>query len=154
MRKYVFIGIGSFFGAIARYYIRSIPIVWYQGNIPLNTLAINISGSFLLALILTASLEVREFDPDIRLGLTTGFLGAFTTFSALCKETVFLLISRDYFSAVSYLTVSTLLGLGAAYCGVMLARKALGKPARGKNTPEESAELLEEEPIELERDVK
>lgn len=154
MRKYIFIGIGGFFGAIARYYIRSIPIVGYQGVIPLNTLAINISGSFLLALILTVSLEIWELDPDVRLGLTTGFLGAFTTFSTLCKETVTLLISGDYFSAVSYLTASTLLGLGAAYCGVMLAREGLRKLAKGKNRPGKLAALLEDESIELESDVK
>lgn len=154
MRKYVFIGIAGFFGAIARYYIRSVPLVGYHVNIPLNTLAINISGSFLLALILTVSLEIRELDPDIRLGLTTGFLGAFTTFSTLCKEAVTLLNRGDYFSAVSYLILSTLLGLSAAYCGVVLARKGIGKLVRSKSTPKELTKQLAGDIIELESDVK
>jgi len=96
----------------------------YQVAVPLNTLTINIAGSFILAFILTFALEVREVNPDIRLGLTMGFLGAFTTFSALCKETVGLLQNGDYFFAISYITISIILGLGLAYVGIVLARKA------------------------------
>jgi len=99
----------------------------------------------LLALILTVSFEIWEFDSDIRIGITTGLLGAFTTFSTLCKETAELLGSGDYFSAVSYVTVSAMLGLGAAYFGIVLAREVLAKFMRGKEKPEEL--------LEIERDV-
>jgi CrcB protein len=97
MRKYVFISIGSFLGAIFRYLIKLIPISGYHEHVPLNTLMINITGAFILALIMTVYLEVWHFDADVRLGITTGFLGAFTTFSALCKETVGLLQSEIIF---------------------------------------------------------
>ena len=123
LRKYIFVGGGGFIGAILRYSIEQIQIYNYQEKVPLNTLFINISGAFLLALILTAAFEVWEMDADIRLGITTGLLGAYTTFSTLCKETVGLMQSGDYYSAISYITVSTMLGLGAAYFGVVLSRK-------------------------------
>ncbi|MPN30267.1 putative fluoride ion transporter CrcB [bioreactor metagenome] len=68
------------------------------------------------------ALSVREFDPDIKLGLTVGFLGAFTTFSALCRETVDLLGRGDYFFALAYMILSVVLGLLGAYAGISLIR--------------------------------
>lgn len=127
MRKYVFISIGGILGAIARYAIEGIHIYRYHENVPINTLLINITGSFLLALILTTAFEVWEFDADIRHGLATGFLGAYTTFSTLCKESVNLLKEGFYFSAVSYITVSAMLGLAAVYFGTVLARELVAK---------------------------
>jgi CrcB protein len=127
VRKYIYISIGGVLGAVSRYLINGIHIYHYHENVPVNTLVINVAGSFLLALILTTAIEVWEFDADLRIGITTGFLGAFTTFSALCKETVGLLNEGFYFSAISYITVSTMLGLAAAYFGIVLAREAVSK---------------------------
>jgi len=127
MRKYIFIGIGGMLGAILRYVIKNIHIYHYKEVIPINTLLINISGCLLLALILTIAFEVFEFDADIRLGVATGFLGAYTTFSTLCKETVNLMNQGDYYSALSYIGFSTMLGLAAAYFGVILAREVISK---------------------------
>ncbi|WMJ86397.1 fluoride efflux transporter CrcB [Anaerocolumna sp. MB42-C2] len=122
MRKYIFISLGGVFGAVLRYIIRNIPTDYYSGNIPLNTLAINIIGSFVLALVLTGANEVFKLGADLKLGITTGFIGAFTTFSTLCKETVSLLSKGAYLSAFSYVTLSALLGITAAYLGVVLER--------------------------------
>lgn len=133
MRKYIFIGIGGILGAILRYYIKNIHIYQYNGVFPLNTLIINITGSFILALILTVTFEVLEFDSDIRLGIATGFLGAFTTFSTMSKETVILINSGYYYSAIAYLTVSAMLGLSAAYFGTVLARDVISKIVNREN---------------------
>jgi len=127
MRKYVFIALGGMLGAILRYVIKNIPIYHYKEAIPINTLLINVSGSLILALILTISFEIFEFDSDIRLGIATGFLGAYTTFSTLCKETVNLMNQGDYYSALSYIGFSAILGLVAAYFGVILAREVVAK---------------------------
>lgn len=151
MRKYIFISIGCFLGAIARYYAKSIYIGGYNENIPLNTLVINVLGSLILALILTVAFEIWDFDADIRIGITTGFLGAFTTFSSLCKETVGLLNSGDYFSAISYMTISTVLGLGAAYFGIVVAREVISKLMKGKAKKEDLP--INEIETETERDV-
>lgn len=127
MRKYIYIGVGGVLGAILRYYIKNIHIYHYKELIPLNTLLINISGSFILALVLTIAYEIWDFDSNIRLGIATGFLGAFTTFSTMCKETVTLIESGNYYSALSYITTSTVLGLAAAYFGIIIAREAVSK---------------------------
>ena len=127
MRKYKFIALGGMLGAILRYIIKSIHIYNYNGVIPINTLIINVSGAFLLALILIITFEVYEFDSDLRLGIATGFLGAYTTFSTLCKETVNLMKQGDYFSAIYYIGLSTIIGFVAAYFGVVIARKVVSK---------------------------
>lgn len=143
MRKYICIGCGGFIGAILRYLIKGIKISGYHENIPLNTLLINVSGAFIMALILTAALELWALNSDIRLGITTGFLGAFTTFSTLCKEIAGLLYQGDYFSAISYLTLSTVLGLGAAYLGIAAAREICSKYVREKE--EKMSKIIEKE---------
>lgn len=143
MRKYIFISIGGILGAISRYLIKGIHIYHYHENVPINTLLINITGSFIMALVLTIAFEVWEFDTDIRLGIATGFLGAYTTFSTLCKETVGLLHEGDYFSAISYITVSTMIGIAAAYFGIVLAREVVSKLV--KKDKEELEESTAEE---------
>lgn len=127
MRKYIFIALGGVVGAIARYIVKNASIYSYKGLIPLNTLTINIAGSFLLALLLTTALEVKNFDEDIRIGIGTGFLGAFTTFSTMCKEAALLINAGNYYSALAYLGLSIIIGLIAAYFGAAAARKIAEK---------------------------
>lgn len=127
MKKCLYIGVFGFFGAILRYFIKNIHIYHYKEMVPINTILINVTGSFLLALILTIALEVWNVKEEIRLGIATGFLGAFTTFSTLCKDTVTLINKGLYFSALNYITISTLLGLCATYFGIVLAREFVPK---------------------------
>lgn len=123
MRKYVFVISGGFTGAILRDIVENIGFSCGFSAFPLNTLVINSIGAFLLAMILTLSFEFRAFDADLRLGLTTGLLGGFTTFSTLCKEAVTLLGAGHYVTALVYLLISTLLGLAAVYFGIVVTRK-------------------------------
>ncbi|MGE4485963.1 MAG: fluoride efflux transporter CrcB [Oscillospiraceae bacterium] len=121
MRKYIFIGCGGFLGAVLRYLVKEMKISGYSGSFPINTLAVNIIGAFILAFILMTAPKTREMDADLRLGITAGLLGAFTTFSTLCKEMAMLMSGGDYLSALLYLAVSTVLGLGAAFLGAAAA---------------------------------
>jgi len=146
MRKYIYIGCASFIGAVLRYLVKGIQIYNYHENVPINTLFINVLGAFIMAFIMTIAFEVWAFDSDIRLGITTGLLGAFTTFSTLCKETVVLMQNGDYFSAISYITVSTMLGLGAAYFGIVVARE-LGSKINLKKTTSDTDEILSESDV-------
>lgn len=154
MRKYIFLSCGCFTGAILRYLIEQVKIQSYHENVPINTLFINISGAFLMAFILTIAFEVWEIDADIRLGITTGFLGAYTTFSTLCKESVALMRNGYYFSAISYITVTAILGLGVAYLGTILARKIGNIIANKTETSSAQDSEENEEILENESDVK
>jgi len=134
MKRYIFIGTGGFLGAILRYVIKNMHIHNYIKGIPLNTLIINITGSFVLAFILTAVLKIRRFDEDIKLGIATGFLGAFTTFSTMCKETVVLINQGSDYLAFTYILLSILAGLAMVYCGAALAQEVALKFVKTSHT--------------------
>lgn len=140
MRKYLFVCAGGFLGAISRYMLKALPVFEHTGRFPLSTLLINVSGSFLLCLLLTFALNSANFDPDLRLGLGTGFIGAFTTFSTLCKETVTLLKGGNLSLAVLYIAASTALGLFAAYLGYLTALTFSKKRAPRTNETDDSLE--------------
>ena len=131
MRKYIFIALGGMLGAILRYVINNMHIYQYEA-IPINTLFINVSGSFLLAIILTIAYEVFQFHDDLRLGIATGFFGAYTTFGTLCKEAVNLINGGHYYWAILYIALSVIFGLAVAYLGVILARSVSPKFVHSK----------------------
>jgi CrcB protein len=123
MRKYIFICLGGIAGAVLRYLIRSLPTLSHAGNIPWNTLVINLTGCFLLAFVLSAARDVLRINADLKLGIATGFAGAYTTFSTLCKETVNLIAKGHYVFAGIYIMLSVLLGIACVYCGITWAEK-------------------------------
>ena len=144
MRKYVFISIGGGLGAMLRYLIKIIPFVGASGSIPAATLITNITGCFVLALILTVALQILHFDADIRLGIATGFLGGFTTFSTLCKETVSLLSDGYWLTGSAYLLLTLILGIGAGYLGIAAGNKIVkNRSVHAEDAASENSEVSE-----------
>lgn len=111
---------GGFLGACARYGIKQIGI--QAGGVPVEILLINLAGAFCLAFFLEVTLDRLEVSRAVRLGVSTGFLGAFTTFSTLCQEAEGL-YRWSGAAGTLYLTVSVLGGLLAAWLGLILARR-------------------------------
>ena len=132
MKKYLFIGLGGFIGATLRYLSgmmafpaladRVSPIL---AGFPVNTLLINLSGCFVLALFLNIALELWELSPELRLGIATGFLGALTTFSTLCGEIASLVSARLFLTAFAYLMASIVLGAVLIYLANVLGREVI-----------------------------
>lgn len=88
MKKYIYLGLGGLFGAVLRMIIKNSDKFMYKEVFPLDTLIVNILGCFLIALFMNICIELVEIDPDLRLGIASGFIGALTTFSTVCKEIV------------------------------------------------------------------
>lgn len=125
MKKYLYIAIGGTLGSLARYGIKTFPwAIWHNG-FPLGTLLINLSGSFLLGFFLALTFDYLDMDPDIRIGIATGFFGAYTTFSSYCKESILLLEHGKIVIALSYICLSALLGVGLCLAGMALARLSI-----------------------------
>jgi len=139
LKKYWFIALGGVLGAISRYYIKNIHILPNRGSLPINTFIINITGSFILALLLTAASEILNFDENIKLGIGTGFLGAFTTFSSMCKDAALLIHSGNFITAFSYLFLSAIIGIFTSYLGYIT-----GITVIGVNSKKLSREAMEE----------
>ena len=96
MTPYAFlaVGIGAALGAWLRYVLNIVlnPVL----TVPLGTLAANLSGGLLAGVALAAFSRPGALTPELRLFLTTGFLGGLTTFSAFSVETVALLLRQQY----------------------------------------------------------
>lgn len=123
LRKFIYIGIGGIIGAILRFIIKS--VYQSEGSIPFDTLMINTLGCFLLALVMGVALEVLKLNAHLRLGITTGLLGALTTFSTICKEASSLIFSGHYEEALLYIALTLILGFIAVYLGFAVSREII-----------------------------
>jgi len=91
--------------------------------LPLRTLFINLSGSFLIGVIAQLALtRVLGFDPLLRIALTAGLLGGYTTFSTFAFDALTLGSDREWRLATIYVLASVGLGIAACYAGLILAR--------------------------------
>lgn len=92
------------------------------GAWPWATLAVNASGAFALAVLLTLATERIAVAPWVRPLLGTGLLGAYTTFSALSLETEQMMAAGRVTTAIAYAATSVVGGLAAAFAGVAAVR--------------------------------
>lgn len=122
MDKYFIIGLGGFLGANARYLVGTWAAQRWGATFPYGTLLINVTGSFILGLFLSATTERFLIDPRWRLFFTVGFLGAYTTFSTYTYESVQLLLNGGGWLGAANLLTSNLLGVIASVLGVLLGR--------------------------------
>jgi fluoride exporter len=97
---------------------------------PWTTLAINVSGSFAVGLLLVFVLERWPPTRYARPFLAIGFLGAFTTFSTLAVESDLLVRDGSIGTATAYVVLSLVAGLVAAYAGMVLGRALPANPRR------------------------
>jgi len=119
----ILVGVGGFFGAIARYLVDG----WVSGTtkagaFPLGTFVINVSGAFALGLLFALALEKAAIDPRIRGPVMIGFLGAYTTFSTLMLESWRLAEDGSWNLALLNIGLSSVVGMCAVFAGLTLGR--------------------------------
>ena len=123
---------GGALGTATRYLISQ--VVPHVRGVPVGVLLINVVGAFLLGLLLERLVrEGPDTGPrlDLRLLLGTGFLGGFTTYSALATDTVALLVAGDAGRALAYALGTLVLGLLASLLGIWCGGRtaASGSPS-------------------------
>ena len=116
------VAIAGALGALARYGLSSAISSRGPRTFPTATFVINISGSFVLGLLAILLTERFVASVSLRTSLTVGFLGAYTTFSTFSLETFRLLDDGAVAVAAAYVAASVVLGVVAAYLGVLVAR--------------------------------
>jgi CrcB protein len=121
--EYLWVGIGGFAGANARYGLGRLLVDRVASGFPVITLLVNLSGSLLIGLLLTLLAERFVSDPAWRLLGVVGFLGGYTTFSTYAFETVTLIEHGHPGRALAYVLASNLLGILACAAGIVLARQ-------------------------------
>ncbi len=114
------IALGGAVGSVLRYLVNR--LVGQPDGLPWGILVVNLSGTLALGLIATLVLERIGVSDNLRLAITVGLLGGYTTFSTVWLDTLHLLNGGRWFWALMNLLVSAIGGLAAAWLGQQLAR--------------------------------
>ena len=122
MRAYLAIAIGGTLGCWARYAMTNLVQAIYGRDFPYATLSINVLACFLMGFLFVETLERLTISPVLRIGILTGFIGGFSTFSTFAMETVLLAERGDGAKSVLYVALSLLLGMMATFGGAYIAR--------------------------------
>tara|TARA_B100000609_G_C17072560_1_gene359904 strand:- start:237 stop:611 length:375 start_codon:yes stop_codon:yes gene_type:complete len=123
MQDILLVGIGGFFGAISRYKLGGwVHQILDKHGFPYGTITVNIVGCFLIGLIAGLVLNKGIIPKQMEILVVTGFLGGFTTFSAFSLETLKLMQTGHYLNALLNVLISVVLGLLAAWIGMLLAK--------------------------------
>lgn len=118
----VFIGAG--FGGVCRFVLGSLIISIMGKNFPWATMSINLIGSFLMGfLFVLISNRLADLTPLLTPLILVGILGGFTTFSSFSIETLKLIQNGKLAYALTYVLISTTLGVSFAGLGYTIAQK-------------------------------
>jgi CrcB protein len=113
---------GGALGAVLRWGIG----VWMMGRtssgFPWHTMLVNLSGAFLIGVLMTFAMEKGAVSGEWRLFLGTGVLGGFTTFSTLSYESIALMQSGLWGQGLFNMFGSAAIGLLAAWLGLVAGR--------------------------------
>jgi CrcB protein len=117
VRSLLVVGFGGFLGTIFRFLISR----YFQVNVstvfPWGTFIVNILGCLLIGIIYGISEKSGILSSDVRLFLTVGVCGGFTTFSTLSNDAFMLLRQEEWFLFAFYTSLSLFFGLLAVYIG-------------------------------------
>jgi fluoride exporter len=126
MERLVWVCLGGAFGSGARYLMSG----WVQERLGAGfawgTLSVNVLGSFLIGLIMQVSLSTGSVSPLVRLTLTTGVIGGFTTYSAFNYETLGYMQKSAWFLAGANVLATWIACLAAGFLGQWSGRVVAG----------------------------
>ncbi len=127
MARFLWICLGGAVGTGGRYLLCGWADRLVGAAFPAGTLAVNVVGSFLLALIAHVGVETDLISPTVRYALTTGVMGGFTTYSTFNHETLELYRDGAFGQASLNVAVTVLACLAAGVLGLATGRAIAGR---------------------------
>ena len=121
-QRFFLVALGGVVGCVARYWLSGVVQRLGDHGFPSGTLAVNIVGSLIIGIVMTLSLERGLVDERLRILLTTGFCGGFTTMSTFSYENFALLQDGEHLLAIANTGVTFAACLGAVWLGSIIAR--------------------------------
>lgn len=116
------VALGGAIGSVLRYLVGIGTLRSFGPAFPWGTLAVNITGSFLIGFISEAIMRKFGGSPEMRVFLITGILGGYTTFSSFSLDAIALLERGETVPAVLYVGSSVILSGLAVVAGLALMR--------------------------------
>ena len=126
MIRVLLVALGGAVGSVARYGVGAAAAQLIGPGFPWGTLVVNLTGSFLIAAVMHVALTGTSISLEMRIFLTTGILGGFTTYSSFNYETLALLTSRAYVLAALNLAATVVGCMGAGVLGLATGRAIAG----------------------------
>jgi fluoride exporter len=126
VRDALWIAIAGALGALSRYGVSSLVNRHFGERLAWGTLTVNIAGSLLLGLLMQVGMSSEAIPKSLRMALTVGFLGAFTTFSTFSYETYRYVENGAWGTAAVNVVANVIPGLIAAAAGLALGRVIVG----------------------------
>lgn len=123
MSKYVFVMLGGGLGAVSRYVVGTLVLKFYSAVFPLGTFLVNVTGSFLVGLLMMLFLNRPGISANWRLFLVTGILGGYTTFSTFEWEIFTALRGGAGTIALLNIVLSVGLGFGGVWLGAVISNR-------------------------------
>jgi CrcB protein len=123
MTRYLLVMLGAALGGLARYVIGAAVMQRFTGRFPLGTLVVNVTGCFLIGMLLPLLTERGEPRPNLRLLLVVGVLGGYTTFSSFAWESFQAIDEGSRWIGFANVALSVILGYIAVWCGALLVRR-------------------------------
>lgn len=117
------LGVAGALGAMARFGLNYWMMQWFGREFPWGIFSINILGSFLIGFLGILLMSKLHWPEPWRIVVLTGFLGAFTTFSAFSIDALTLIERADWWRALFYIAGSVAFALLAARGGMLLAER-------------------------------
>ena len=119
---WILVAVGGAAGSVLRYGVNRLAAHYLGADTVVGIFAVNVAGSFALGFLATAFIERSGLPAELRAMATVGLLGGFTTFSTLAYDGVRLLAGGEYWRAGVSLAANVIVGLAAAWLGVLAAR--------------------------------
>lgn len=123
MYRYLVVLAGAGLGGLARYVAGTWIMARYGGRFPLGTFLVNVTGAFLIGLLMVFLTERFQPHPNWRLFLVVGFLGGYTTFSSFEYEALQAVRGGERWMAFLYVAGSVVAGYAAVWLGALLASR-------------------------------
>jgi CrcB protein len=120
--KYFAVGVGGFVGSIARFWLAVYVGQRMGTRFPYGTFLVNISGSFLVGLVMTILTEKTLLSPTYRYLIPIGFIGGYTTFSTFEYETLRAIQDGQFSIGLLNIVLSVLVGFLMVWTGAMVGK--------------------------------
>ena len=122
MEKYVVVGVGGFMGSIARFWLATYIGQRMGTRFPYGTFLINVSGSFLIGVVMTVLTERTHLSPTWRYLIPIGFIGGYTTFSTFEFETLRAIQDGQFTIGLLNIVLSVVVGFLMVWAGAMVGK--------------------------------